>query len=86
MENSGNGALRDLGIFYCVVYVVTLNRKFLGRMAILERVATGQFAAAVGKRNHRLGRYGAARVNSQGGNDVYGSRRYENKRMERTRA
>ena len=24
MENSGNKALRDLGIFYCVVYAVTL--------------------------------------------------------------
>ena len=24
MENSGNRALRDLGIFYCVVYVVSL--------------------------------------------------------------
>ena len=81
MDDSGNQALRDLGIFYCAAYVVSPGRLLPGLVAVLGCLAAGQPVAGPGYHHHGVGGCSAAGDNNQGGCVVYGIGRDENQAM-----
>ena len=86
MYNSGNQALRDLGIFYCSAYVVSLTACSLAWWLYWDAWRLDSLLPDLAVITHGVGGRSVAGDNSQGGSVEHGIGRDEDKAMEGGRA